>query len=99
LKPAARAAHGRLRIYAIHYGGAVIVPIWARFLSTYPDVHLELAVGEAPIDIVAKGFDAGIGPRPGAGRHDCRSGDGPMKIRRGWRAGLFCAAAAAAHAR
>src|SRR4029077_5257312 len=23
----------------------------------------ELAVGEAPIDIVAKGFDAGIGPR------------------------------------
>jgi DNA-binding transcriptional LysR family regulator len=32
-------------------------------LSTYPDVHLELAVGEAPIDIVAKGFDAGIGPR------------------------------------
>jgi hypothetical protein len=31
-------------------------------LSTYPEVHLELAVGEAPIDIVAKGFDAGIGP-------------------------------------
>ena len=41
----------------------VIVPIWRRFLSTYPEVHLELAVGEAPIDIVAKGFDAGIGPR------------------------------------
>ena len=32
-------------------------------MSTYPEVHLELAVGEAPIDIVAKGFDAGIGPR------------------------------------
>jgi DNA-binding transcriptional LysR family regulator len=32
-------------------------------LATYPEVHLELAVGEAPIDIVAKGFDAGIGPR------------------------------------
>jgi len=54
---------GRLRVYAIHLAAAVIVPIWARFLSTYPDVHLELAVGEAPIDIVAKGFDAGIGPR------------------------------------
>src|SRR5258705_13743120 len=54
---------GRLRIYANHLAAAVIVPIWARFLSTYPDVHLELAVGEAPIDIVAKGFDAGIGPR------------------------------------
>ena len=55
---------GRLRIYAIHLAAsAVIAPIWRRFLSTYPDVHLELAVGEAPIDIVAKGFDAGIGPR------------------------------------
>jgi DNA-binding transcriptional LysR family regulator len=42
---------------------AVVAPIWARFLSTYPEIHLELAVGEAPIDIVAKGFDAGIGPR------------------------------------
>src|SRR4029077_11153613 len=36
---------------------------WARFLSTYPEIHLELAVGERPIDIVAKGFDAGIGPQ------------------------------------
>ncbi len=55
---------GRLRIYAVHVAGAAVVaPIWGRFLSTYPEVHLELAVGEAPIDIVAKGFDAGIGPR------------------------------------
>src|ERR1700745_3686902 len=55
---------GRLRIYATHpAGAAVVAPIWGRFLSTYPEVHLELAVGEAPIDIVAKGFDAGIGPR------------------------------------
>src|SRR5439155_19276953 len=55
---------GRLRIYAIEVAAAaVIAPIWGRFLSTYPEVHLELAVGEAPIDIVAKGFDAGIGPR------------------------------------
>ena len=55
---------GRLRIYAIHLAAAgVIAPIWGRFLSTYTDVHLELAVGDALIDIVAKGFDAGIGPR------------------------------------
>ena len=51
---------GRLRIYASHLASAVVVPIWGRFLSTYPDVHLELAVGEAPIDIVARQFDAGI---------------------------------------
>src|SRR3984893_10003307 len=55
---------GRLRIYAAYVAGAAVVaPIWGRFLSTYPEVHLELAVGDAPIDIVAKGFDAGIGPR------------------------------------
>jgi DNA-binding transcriptional LysR family regulator len=55
---------GRLRIYANHVpAAAVIAPVWGRFLSTYPEVHLELAVGEAPIDIVARGFDAGIGPR------------------------------------
>jgi DNA-binding transcriptional LysR family regulator len=73
---------GRLRIYAIPVAAAaVIAPIWGRFLSTYPEVHLELAVGEAPIDIVAKGFDAGIGP------HDRAAADmiavrvmGSMKI-------------------
>jgi DNA-binding transcriptional LysR family regulator len=55
---------GRLRLYATHSAAAaVIVPVWARFLSTYPDVHLELHLDEAPTDIVAKGFDAGIGPQ------------------------------------
>jgi DNA-binding transcriptional LysR family regulator len=55
---------GRLRIYAGHVAAAaVIAPVWRRFLSTYPEVHLELQVGEAPIDIVAKGFDAGIEPK------------------------------------
>ncbi|MGB6286152.1 MAG: LysR family transcriptional regulator [Xanthobacteraceae bacterium] len=55
---------GRLRISASHLAAAtVIAPVWGRFLSTYPEVHLEVSVEEAPIDIVAKGFDAGIGPR------------------------------------
>jgi DNA-binding transcriptional LysR family regulator len=55
---------GRLRIYAMHFAAAAVVaPVWGRFLSTYPEIHLELAVGEGPIDIVAKGFDAGIGPQ------------------------------------
>jgi DNA-binding transcriptional LysR family regulator len=73
---------GRLRIYAIPLAAdAVIAPIWGRFLSTYPELHLELAVGDATIDIVAKGFDAGVGP------HDRAPADmiavratGPMKI-------------------
>jgi DNA-binding transcriptional LysR family regulator len=55
---------GRLRIYVTNMAAmAVIAPIWKRFLSTYPEVNLEVVVGEPSIDIVAKGFDAGIGPQ------------------------------------
>jgi DNA-binding transcriptional LysR family regulator len=64
LGEAQRRPSGRLRIYASHFSAATVVaPVWGRFLSTYPDIHLELLVDEAPIDIVAKGFDAGIGPK------------------------------------
>jgi DNA-binding transcriptional LysR family regulator len=55
---------GRLRLYASHFAGvAVITPVWARFLSTFPDVQLEVHAAEALVDIVAKGFDAGIGSK------------------------------------
>jgi DNA-binding transcriptional LysR family regulator len=55
---------GCLRLYVIHLAGAAVIgPVWARFLSTFPDVQLEVHTAEAPADIVAKGFDAGIGPR------------------------------------
>jgi DNA-binding transcriptional LysR family regulator len=52
---------GRLRIYARRIAAAaVLAPIWERFLSTYPEIHLEVSVSEEPMDIVSKGFDAGI---------------------------------------
>ena len=55
---------GRLRIHAsVMAAAAVIAPMWDRFLATYPDVHLDLQVDDAPVDIVAKGFDAAIGIR------------------------------------
>lgn len=55
---------GRLRIYATHLAAvAVIAPVWARFLLEYPDVHLELVLDDASTDIIARGFDAGIGPK------------------------------------
>jgi DNA-binding transcriptional LysR family regulator len=55
---------GCLRLYVTHLAGAaVIAPVWARFLSAFPDVQLEIHTAEAPVDIVAKGFDAGIGPK------------------------------------
>src|ERR1700722_14078700 len=45
---------GRLRIHASHLAaGAVIAPMWGRFLSTYPEVHLDLWVETRPLDIVA----------------------------------------------
>jgi DNA-binding transcriptional LysR family regulator len=55
---------GRLRLYMTHAAvAAVIMPVWARFLAAYPEVRLELHLDEAPDDIVARGFDAGIGPQ------------------------------------
>ena len=55
---------GRLRIHASHVAaGAVIAPMWGRFSSAFPEVHLELWVDMRPIDIVASRFDAGIGPK------------------------------------
>ena len=56
--------NGNLRIHTIHMAAAVVIaPIWRRFLSMYPEVRMELGVDEARIDIVKRGFDAGIGPR------------------------------------
>ncbi len=83
--------YGRLRIYATQLAAsAVIAPVWERFLSTYPDVQLEVQVNEATADIVAKGFDAGIGPQ------DRVSADmtavrvkGPMKVAVVGSAGYF----------
>jgi DNA-binding transcriptional LysR family regulator len=55
---------GRLRIQTTMFGATtVIAPVWSRFLMTYPDVQLEVEEGSAPVDIVAQGFDAAIGPR------------------------------------
>jgi len=56
---------GRLRIYA-HTDLAlrmIIAPIWERFLSSYPEVNLELSVESAPIDLASIGFDAGVAVR------------------------------------
>jgi DNA-binding transcriptional LysR family regulator len=55
---------GRLRIHASHVAAATLIaPMWERFLSTYPEVHLELWVDQRPLDLVASNFDAGVGPK------------------------------------
>jgi DNA-binding transcriptional LysR family regulator len=54
---------GRLRIWAAPMGATVVVlPIWQRYLSTYPEVQLEIWTDLGLVDIVASGFDAVIGP-------------------------------------
>ena len=55
---------GHLRICALYtVAMAVMAPVFGRYLSAYPDVHLEVSVINGPIDIVARGFDAGLGPQ------------------------------------
>lgn len=57
---------GHLRIHTNGLGAlAVIAPAWNRFVAAYPDVQLEVGIDEGRIDIVANGFDAGIGAREG----------------------------------
>jgi DNA-binding transcriptional LysR family regulator len=41
----------------------VVMPLWQRYLSTYPEVQLEMWADLSQPDIVASGFDAGIGPK------------------------------------
>ena len=54
---------GRLRIWAAPLAPAIVVaPIWQRYLSTYPEVQLEIWTELGPVDLVASGFDAIIGP-------------------------------------
>jgi DNA-binding transcriptional LysR family regulator len=55
---------GRLRIWASPAAATMVVtPIWQRYLSTYPDVRLEMWVDVGRVDFVAAGFDIAIGPK------------------------------------
>jgi len=55
---------GRLRIWAAPLAATLAVtPIWQRYLSTYPDVQLEIWTELGLTDIVASGFDAIIGSK------------------------------------
>ena len=77
-----RRPSGRLRVYATSIAAATVVaPVWTRFLMTYPEVQLELEVGYGALDIVANGFDAGIGPEEHAAADMIAVRvTGPMKV-------------------
>jgi DNA-binding transcriptional LysR family regulator len=52
---------GRIRITAVdHAAETILWPALSKFLSDYPDVHVELTVDNTLRDIVSERFDAGI---------------------------------------
>ncbi len=73
---------GRLRIWASPVAAiSVVVPIWQRYLSAYPDVQLDVWADLSTADIVASGLDAAIGPkRWGTSDMIAVRVAGPMKI-------------------
>jgi DNA-binding transcriptional LysR family regulator len=55
---------GRLRIWADPMAATmVVVPIWQHYLATYPEVQLDMWADLDQPNIVAAGFDVGIGPK------------------------------------
>jgi DNA-binding transcriptional LysR family regulator len=38
----------------------VLLPIITKFLKAYPDVHIDLVIDDALVDVVSAGFDAGV---------------------------------------
>jgi DNA-binding transcriptional LysR family regulator len=53
--------HGVLRINApLSFGVLHLAPLWARFMRTYPDVQLDVALIDRVVDIVEEGYDMAI---------------------------------------
>jgi DNA-binding transcriptional LysR family regulator len=52
---------GVLRLTVSRFGYAqILAPRLAAFLAKYPDIHLDLSIDDALVDIVEHGFDAGL---------------------------------------
>src|SRR6266702_1274940 len=51
---------GTLRIYTATHIVQFVAPVVAEFLAAYPDVKVDLSMGERTIDIIDEGFDVAI---------------------------------------
>jgi DNA-binding transcriptional LysR family regulator len=51
---------GTLRIYAATHIVPFVAPVVAEFLNSYPDVKVDLNMGERTIDLIDEGFDVAI---------------------------------------
>ena len=55
---------GTLRIYTATHIVQFVGPVVAEFLATYPDVKVDLSMGERAIDIIEEGFDIAVRMTP-----------------------------------
>jgi len=51
---------GTLRIYTATHIVQFVAPVVSTFLATYPDVRVDLSVGERNIDMIEEGFDLAV---------------------------------------
>ena len=54
-------ARGRLRINVpTSFGILHLAPLWPRFLARYPDVDLDVSLGDRVVDLVEEGYDLAV---------------------------------------
>ncbi|MFI5447535.1 LysR family transcriptional regulator [Polaromonas sp. UC242_47] len=65
---------GRLRINApVSFGIRHLAPLWSRFMQSYPDVELDVALSDRVVDIVEEGYDLAVRiSRAGPATHAAR---------------------------
>lgn len=51
---------GTLRVYCMTHIVPFVAPVVSEFLATYPEVKVELMMGEASIDMIDEGFDIAL---------------------------------------
>jgi len=76
---------GQLRIFTGMVMARFLTPVIAEFTTLYPDVSVELTVGEQMVDLVEHGYDLAVRPQP--------IQDSSLIVRRlaSWRHVLCCA--------
>src|SRR5271168_2278521 len=57
---------GTLRIYTATHIVPFVAPVIAEFLATYPEVKVDLNMGERPIDLIDEGIDVAVRLTPPA---------------------------------
>jgi DNA-binding transcriptional LysR family regulator len=55
---------GTLRVYSATHVVPFVSPVVAEFLATYPEVKVDLRMGEANVDLIEEGFDVALRMTP-----------------------------------